>query len=55
MVLRRCGGDLFGCYCVCAAGAAVYGHYGFLCLVVSVVASVLDAAVALREENDLTI
>ena len=28
---------------------------GFLCLVVSVVASVLDAAVALREENDLTI
>ncbi len=28
---------------------------GFLCLVVSVVASVLDAAVAIREENDLTI
>lgn len=28
---------------------------GFLCLVVSVVGSVLDAAVALREENDLTI
>ena len=28
---------------------------GFLCLVVSVVASVLDAAVELREENDLTI
>lgn len=28
---------------------------GFLCLVVSVVASVLAAAVALREENDLTI
>ena len=28
---------------------------GFLCLVVSVVASVLDAAVALQEENDLTI
>ena len=28
---------------------------GFLCLAVSVVASVLDAAVALREENDLTI
>lgn len=28
---------------------------GFLCLVVSVVANVLDAAVALREENDLTI
>lgn len=28
---------------------------GFLCLVVSVVASVLDAAVSLREENDLTI
>ena len=28
---------------------------GFMCLVVSVVASVLDAAVELREENDLTI
>lgn len=28
---------------------------GFLCLVVSVVASVMDAAVTLREENDLTI
>lgn len=28
---------------------------GFLCLVVSVVACVLDGAVALREENDLTI
>lgn len=28
---------------------------GFLCLVVSVVASVLEAAVAIREENDLTI
>lgn len=28
---------------------------GFLCLAVSVVASVLDAAVELREENDLTI
>lgn len=28
---------------------------GFLCLAVSVVASVMDAAVALREENDLTI
>lgn len=28
---------------------------GFLCLVVSVVASVLDAAVSIREENDLTI
>ena len=28
---------------------------GFLCLVVSVVANVLDSAVALREENDLTI
>ena len=28
---------------------------GFLCLVVSVVASVLDAAVTIREENDLTI
>ena len=28
---------------------------GFLCLVVSVVACVLEAAVALREENDLTI
>lgn len=28
---------------------------GFLCLVVGVVASVLDAAVALQEENDLTI
>ncbi len=28
---------------------------GFLCLVVSVVANVLDAAVAIREENDLTI
>ena len=28
---------------------------GFLCLVVGVVASVMDAAVALREENDLTI
>ena len=28
---------------------------GFLCLVVGVVASVLDAAVTLREENDLTI
>ena len=28
---------------------------GFLCLVVSVVAHVLDAAVALQEENDLTI
>ncbi|MBQ7857686.1 MAG: DUF2975 domain-containing protein [Oscillospiraceae bacterium] len=28
---------------------------GFLCLTVSVVASVMDAAVALREENDLTI
>ena len=28
---------------------------GFLCLAVSVVASVLDAAVALREENDLTV
>lgn len=27
----------------------------FLCLVVSVVASVMDAAVAIREENDLTI
>ena len=28
---------------------------GFLCLVVSVVASVMDAAVAIREENELTI
>ena len=28
---------------------------GFLCLVVSVVACVLENAVALREENDLTI
>ena len=28
---------------------------GFLCLVVSVVASVMDAAVAIREENDLTV
>lgn len=28
---------------------------GFLCLVISVVAHVLDAAVALQEENDLTI
>ena len=28
---------------------------GFLCLVVSVMANVLDGAVALREENDLTI
>ena len=28
---------------------------GFLCLVVSVVASVMDGAVAMREENDLTI
>ena len=28
---------------------------GFLCLVVSVLANVLDAAVALQEENDLTI
>lgn len=28
---------------------------GFLCLVVSVVASVMDAAVTIREENDLTI
>lgn len=28
---------------------------GFLCLVVSVVTQVMDAAVAIREENDLTI
>ena len=28
---------------------------GFLCLAVSVVACVIDAAVAIREENDLTI
>ena len=28
---------------------------GFLCLVVSVVASVMDAAVVIREENDLTV
>lgn len=28
---------------------------GFLCLAVSVVASVMDAAVAIREENDLTV
>lgn len=28
---------------------------GFLCLTVSVVANVMDAAVALREENDLTV
>ena len=28
---------------------------GFLCLTISVVANVLDAAVTLREENDLTI
>ena len=28
---------------------------GFLCLMVSVVANVMDAAVAIREENDLTI
>lgn len=28
---------------------------GFLCLAVSVVANVMDAAVAIREENDLTI
>ena len=28
---------------------------GFLCLVVSVVANVMDAAVSLQEENDLTI
>ncbi len=28
---------------------------GFLCLIISVVANVLDGAVALREENDLTI
>jgi ABC-type multidrug transport system fused ATPase/permease subunit len=28
---------------------------GFLCLMVSVVANVMDTAVALREENDLTI
>lgn len=28
---------------------------GFLCLTVSVVASVMDAAVAIREENDLTV
>lgn len=28
---------------------------GFLCLIVSVVARVLDAAVSIREENDLTI
>ena len=28
---------------------------GFLCLTVSVVANVMDAAVAIREENDLTI
>jgi hypothetical protein len=27
----------------------------FLCLVVSVVASVMDAAVTIREENDLTV
>jgi hypothetical protein len=27
----------------------------FLCLVISVVGCVLDAAVAIREENDLTI
>ena len=28
---------------------------GFLCLVVSVVANVMDAAVTIREENDLTV
>jgi hypothetical protein len=28
---------------------------GFLCLVVSVMANVLDGAVTLQEENDLTI
>ena len=28
---------------------------GFLCLMVSVVAGVMDAAVSIREENDLTI
>lgn len=28
---------------------------GFLCLAVSVVSSVMDAAVAIREENDLTV
>ncbi len=47
---------------ICAPAAAAYLPLifmtivmAFLCLVVSVVASVMDAAVALREENDLTV
>ena len=56
------------CYCcggvglVCIPAAAAYLPLiflviimGFLCLMVSVVANVMDAAVAIREENDLTI
>jgi hypothetical protein len=56
------------CYCcggvglVCIPAAAAYLPLiflviimGFLCLMVSVVAHVMEAAVAIREENDLTI
>lgn len=53
-----CG--LVALLCVAAAFFAlpallIAAIMGFLCLVVSVVACVLDGAVALREENDLTI
>lgn len=53
-----CG--LVALLCVAAAFFAlpallIAAIMGFLCLVVSVVACVLDSAVALREENDLTI
>lgn len=47
---------------ICAPAALAYPPLiflavimGFLCLVVSVVASVMDAAVTIREENDLTV
>ena len=53
-----CGG--VGLVCIPAAAAYLPLIFlviimGFLCLMVSVVAHVMDAAVAIREENDLTI
>ena len=58
-VIQWCCG---GVALICAPAAFVYYPLvfmvivmGFLCLVVSVVCRVMDAAVTIREENDLTI
>ena len=57
--IRLCCGIVSG---ICLPAAIAYPPLvfltvimGFLCLVVSVVARVMDAAVAIREENDLTV